>query len=224
MSRIVVVGASRGIGAEIAQYFQQQGHEVYSVSRTYSEYGQWIEADITDENGILTVVQILQQKTVDLLVYSSGIWETLGFTEDFDFCQTTAAETFNIMQVNLVAPIEITKHLAPNLATANNPRAIYLGALSGVENRASDQVAYNASKFGLRGAIQSLRIALKDQGIGFTTFNLGNVATPEVLEDIAQGRMAPQEAIPIADIIASIEYICELSPTVEIADIDLMQK
>lgn len=96
-----------------------------------------------------------------------------------------------MISVNTIAPIEITRTLAANLAQATNPRAIYIGALSGLDNCATPEVANTVSKFGLRGAVQALLLALGGQNIGFTVINPGNIATEEVLLDIEEGRFGP---------------------------------
>ena len=224
MKRILVVGASRGIGAELASHFSSLGHEVIGISRSKSSHCEWVKADISTSEGIHSVVNLMGKKPIDVLLYSSGVWEEYGFSEYFDFRKASEEETRNIMSVNLVAPIEITKGIAGNLAMSSNPRAIYMGALSGLDQIASEQVAYAASKFGLRGAIQGLRKALKKEGIGFTVINPGNVATDEVLLDIEEGRFEQQVPIHISDIIVSIEMILSLSKHVEVGDINLSQK
>jgi 3-oxoacyl-[acyl-carrier protein] reductase len=53
-------------------------------------------------------------------------------------------------------------------------------------------VANTASKFGLRGAAQAFKLALRDYKIGVTVINPGNVATEEVATDIEQGRFSHQ--------------------------------
>ena len=45
--KIVVVGASRGIGAAVAQHFTQKGDSVFSISRGQPMAGKWIQADIS---------------------------------------------------------------------------------------------------------------------------------------------------------------------------------
>lgn len=224
MKTILIVGSSRGIGEELTRYFSDADHNVIGVSRSPSKNCEWISADLSALDGIQKIADQLGERPIDTLIYSSGIWEDEGFSDDFDFRKTKYAETQRIMQVNLVAPIELTKTLAPNLARSSNPRAIYLGAISGLENIGSEQVAYAASKFGLRGAIQSLRKALTLESIGFTVINPGNVGTEEVLMDIEKGRMPDQAPIPISDIITSIEMIMSLSKDVQIGDINLSQK
>jgi len=222
--KILVVGASRGIGAEIVKYFSNSGHDVFGVSRNHAIECEWIQADISTVDGIQNLFTKIGQMPIDTLIFSGGVWEEYGFMEDFDFRKTSDLETRHIMSVNLVAPIGITKGIVKNLSLTSNPRAIYLGALSGVDQWASSQVAYSASKFGLRGAIQALRLALKEEGIGFTVINPGNVATEEVLMDIQEGRLKEQAPIPISDIISAIEWVLSLSHSVEVGDINLIQK
>jgi len=222
--KILVIGSSRGIGAEIVKYFSDLGHTVLGVSRTKSTNCEWIQGDISDNLGIKTLLTTISKIRIDTFIFSSGVWEEYGFMDEFDFRKTSDVETRHIMSVNLIAPIELTKGIAKILALSSNPRAIYLGALSGIDQLSSSQVAYSASKFGLRGAIQGLRVALKEENIGFTVINPGNVGTEEVLLDIKEGRFKEQTPIPMSDILSSVEYILSVSSSVEIADINLIQK
>ncbi len=101
-----------------------------------------------------------------------GSWgdrEKNAFTEQYNFMNSSDKETRFVISVNTIAPIEITRKLAGNLAQADNPRAIFIGALSGFDNCASPEVANTASKFGLRGAVQSLRLAFKHKNITIFT-------------------------------------------------------
>ncbi|MEN9231039.1 MAG: SDR family NAD(P)-dependent oxidoreductase [Thermostichus sp. DG02_5_bins_236] len=165
---VLVVGAGRGIGAAVAQHFADQNHHVFSVSRTQPPVGQWIPADISTPAGIQAIRAALGRIPLDALLFMGDVWEQTAFTTDYDFCKSSDSETRWVLSVNTIAPIEITRLLVGNLAAAANPRAIYIGSLSGIENGASVEVANTVSKFGLRGAVQALRLALKDQRIGFS--------------------------------------------------------
>ncbi|ABW31078.1 SDR family NAD(P)-dependent oxidoreductase [Acaryochloris marina] len=220
---VVVVGASRGIGASVTQHFHNNGHKVFAVSRTQAKVNSWIKADISQPSGIQAVGDAIGTETLDALLFMGGVWETDAFTQNYNFTESSDAETRFVIGVNTIAPIEITRILSDNLLQAANPRAIYIGSLSGLDNRASAEVANTASKFGLRGAVQALRIAF-DRKIGFTVINPGNVATEEVLSDIQEGRFPPQKVIPISDLIHSVEWLLSLSPLVDVQDLNLQQR
>lgn len=221
---VLVVGASRGIGAAVAQHFFEAGDRIFAVSRTPAAVGEWIQADISTPAGIQALLESVGDIPLDALLFMGGVWETNAFTRDFNFRRSPDEESRFVLAVNLIAPIEIAKGLADNLAQSANPRAIFIGALSGLDRAATPEVANTASKFGLRGAIQALRLALQPEKIGFTVINPDNMATEEVLADIREGRFREQTPIPIADLISAIDWLLSLSPTVEVGDINLMQK
>ena len=220
----LVVGASRGIGAAVASHLINLGHRVFSVSRSPAVAGEWISADISTADGIRDVLNRIGETPLHGLLFMGGVWENGAFTDAFDFRKSNDLETRYVIAVNLIAPIEITRGVIDNLRGTPNPRAIYIGALTGFDHQASCEVANTASKFGLRGAIQALRLALKDTNIGFTVINPGNVATPEVQADIAEGRFHPQTPIPISDLISAIDWVLSMSVDTEIGDINLIQK
>jgi 3-oxoacyl-[acyl-carrier protein] reductase len=222
--RIVVIGASRGIGAAVAQHFVQTGDYVLSVSRSQPIAGEWIQADVSTSEGIKSVADTIGESRLDALLFMGGVWEDGAFTEQYNFMQSSDLETRYVIAVNTIAPIELTKQLAKNLVKSDNPRAIFIGSLSGLDNSASIEVANTASKFGLRGAAQALKLALRDYKIGVTVINPDNVATEEVIVDIEEGRFSQQVPIPLADIISAIEWILTLSKTVDIGEINMQQK
>ncbi len=221
---VVVVGASRGIGAAVAQHFSDRGNTVWSVCRSPAVAGQWIQADISGPEGIGAIAAALDNTPLDALLFMGGVWEKGAFTDAYNFMNSSDAETRWVISINAIAPIEITRALAANLALATNPRAIYIGALSGLENCASPEVANTAAKFGLRGAVQALRLALGSQNIGFTVINPGNVATEEVLLDIEEGRFGPQTPIPMEVITGAIDWLTSLPPSVDVPELNLWQR
>ncbi len=222
--QILVVGASRGIGAAVAEHFTQKGDRVFSVSRSQPVAGEWIQADLSTPEGIKLVADTIGESVLDAFLFMGGVWENGAFTEQYDFFKSGDRETRFVIAVNTIAPIELTRQLTVNLMKSNNPRAIFIGALTALDNSASIEVANTASKCGLRGAVQALKIALGDRKIGVALINPGNVATEEVLADIQEGRFERQVPIPLADIISAIEWILTLSNAVDIGEINMQQK
>ncbi len=220
---LLVVGASRGIGAAVARFFHAQGDHVLSVSRTPAEVGEWIEADLASPTGITQILDAVGDRPIDGLLFIAGVWEKHAFSEKFRFTESPPEETRFLIDVNLVAPIELTKGLVNNLRQAASPRAIYMGSISGTEQGVSAEVATAGSKFGLRGAVMALRHALKPEGIGFTVINPGYVATEEVIEDMASGAAPQQMPIPMDDVVSAVNWVLGLSPRSEVGEITLLQ-
>ena len=222
--RYLIVGASRGLGAAVAERLAVGAGKLFTASRTPAAHGTWIEADVSSDTGIDAIASAVGTEPLDALLFLGGTWESGAFTETYDFLSSPRSETRNVIAVNLIAPILLVQSLAGNLAQASNPRVVFIGALSGLDNAATAEVANTASKFGLRGAAQALARALRPQGIGVTVINPGNVATPEVLEDIACGAFGDQTPIPIGDLTRTLDYLLSLSADTVPQDINLVQK
>lgn len=223
LERMLIVGGSRGIGLAVAEYYHTKVEELICVSRTRSPFGQWIEADIASNAGIDKVGEAFHDRRLDAFLFLGGIWEKGAFTSDYDFSNSSDDEIDQVIAVNLIAPIKLTKRLIPSLQKSDNPKVIVIGSLSGLDNQASREVANTASKFGLRGAVQALQIELKKTEIGFTVLNPGNVATPEVLNDIDSGTFSLQVPIPLSDLISVIDCVLKLSRSSYLPEVNLAQ-
>lgn len=83
--KVIVVGASRGIGAAVAEHMTPQTKELIAVSRTRAKYGQWIQADVSTKTGIATIEDAVGDCALDALLYMGGTWETKAFTSEYSF-------------------------------------------------------------------------------------------------------------------------------------------
>ena len=218
---ILMMGGSRGISEAVAKHFCEDNH-VICVSRTHSQYGQWMQTDIRTQEGIETIEKALSNRTLDAFLYLGGTWEDRAFTQHYSFEKSSREEIHRVVDVNLTSAILLTQALLPFLERAENPKAIFVGALSGLDNNATKEVANTASKFGLRGFLQSIR--LTHSKIGFSIINPGNIATEEVLEDIREGRFKQQHPIPMADFVNTVNFILNTSFYCVVSEIDLRQK
>lgn len=218
---ILVAGASRGIGLAVADHLIDQCDRLLAVSRTAAPVGEWVQADLSDLAGIETVVNEIGDDALDVLLYMGGTWETHAFTPQYHFETCSDEDIVRVITVNLVAPIRLVKALLPALRRSNNPKIIFMGALSGRDNFPGREVANSASKFGLRGVVHSLREELRSQQIGVTVINPGNVGTPEVLADLAAANLTGGEAIPLSDLLSIVDCILSLSRVTCVKEIDV---
>lgn len=222
--RMLIVGASGGLGAPLAAHYASRVAELLTVSRRPAAHGRWIGRDMADPGQIAGLAAEIGDAPLDALIYAGGTWEDGAFTDTYTFERSDPTETARVLAVNLAAPIHLAQALLPALERSANPRVLAIGALSGRDNAATKEVANTASKFGLRGAFQAMRLALAPRRIGFTLLNPGNVATEEVEDDIASGRFDAQTPIPLADLIAVVDCALTLSPASTVVEIDLAQR
>lgn len=220
MKRIVVAGASRGIGAAVAAHFAARGDEVIALSRGTAPHGHWLSVDLAEAGQIASLPDRIGGR-VDALLYTGGIWEDGAFTNAYRFTASPPNEAQRVIAVNLTAPILLTQALLPLMPTG--ARVVFIGSLSALDNTASPEVANSASKYGLRGAAQALAKTLQPLGIGVGVINPGNVATDEVLSDISEGRFDDQTPIPMADLLAAFDFALTLSPASVATEINLAQ-
>ncbi|TVQ21552.1 MAG: SDR family oxidoreductase [Leptolyngbya sp. DLM2.Bin15] len=221
MNRIVVAGASRGIGAAVAQHLEPTIDNLISVSRTPSFYGMWIEADLSTMAGVKRVVEVVGDRPLDALLYMGGTWETHAFTPQYRFLDCSDDDMVRVLNVNLLAPIRLIQALLPALQCSQNPKIILMGSLSGRDNFSGREVANSASKFGLRGVVHALREELRPSRIGVTVINPGNVGTPEVMADLAANALVGGAAVPLSDLLTVIDCVLALSRETCIKEIDL---
>ncbi len=219
--KILVVGASRGVGAAVSEHIMSFTTELITVSRSPANFGNWIEADISTKAGIEIVNHAVGNSPLDALLYMGGTWETNAFTKEYSFEQCSDEDIENVIAVNLLAPIRLVKSLLPALRQATNPKVIFMGALSGLDNFPAREVANSASKFGLRGVVHSLREELRPDRIAVTIINPGNIATPEVLDDLREAGQPESNAIPLSDLLSVIDCILSLSRSTCIKEIQI---
>ena len=219
--KILVAGGSRGIGAAVAKHLLPHTQGLISVSRSHSLYGNWLKADLSNLIGIKTVADSTINSPLDAILYMGGTWENLAFTAEYSFERCSDRDIENTIAVNLLAPIRLVKALLPALRRAKNPKVIFMGSLSGLDNFPAREVANTASKFGLRGVVHALREELRQDKIAVTIINPGNVATPEVIEDLRQAGQPITNAIPLSDLLKVIDCVLSLSNLTCVKEIQL---
>ncbi|MEM7626612.1 MAG: SDR family NAD(P)-dependent oxidoreductase [Planctomycetota bacterium] len=205
MKTYLVMGASRGLGASVTEYLHANGNHVFALSRSPAVAGDWVEADVSTDEGIDKVVEAIGGRTLDGLLYMGGTWEKGAFTDEYEFLKSPRAETRNVIEVNLVAPILLVQALAANLRRAENPRVLLMGSMSGLPN--------TATMFGLQGVAEAINLALRGSGIGVSVIKPDNMATPEVERDIEQGLVDEQTPVALSELSRTVDYLLNAGAT-----------
>ncbi|WP_420590071.1 SDR family oxidoreductase [Bacterioplanoides sp.] len=194
MANVVITGANRGIGLELAKLYAARGDLVTAICR---EAGDEIEdiadqtisgIDVTNEQigpGLQTILAELVEGKIDLLINNAGLFknETLD-AMDAD----SIREQF---EVNTIAPLMIAHGLAPLMGEGSKIANITSRMGSIEDNTSGAYYGYRASKAALNAVGKSLAMDLKPKGIAVAQLHPGFVQTRMVGFN---GDISPAEA------------------------------
>lgn len=232
MSNILIVGASRGVGAALAQAIPEPGDTAWLLSRSKPAYidsdtskveYRWLSADLTQDNTPTEIKAWLQDTPIDLMIYNAGIWESTAFSDNYRFEDIPQEENNRVLAVNLLAPISLIQRLLPNIRAGQASKIILIGSMSGQNNNKSEEVAYAASKFGLRGIAHSLRETLRPDRIPITCINPGTIATEIALEDEADQLESydGRYGLLLSDLVKVVKLLQSMSRFACVKEIDI---
>jgi NAD(P)-dependent dehydrogenase (short-subunit alcohol dehydrogenase family) len=174
---VVLTGANRGIGLELARHFASQGYSVIGVCRESSEEldavaGTVIDGiDVTSEADVRTLVDSLGDTTIDLLINNAGLLqdEKLG-SIDFDSIRSQ-------MEINAYAPLRLVEALVSRIPEGGRIANITSRMGSIADNDSGGRYGYRASKAALNAFGRSLAMDLKPRGIAVAQLHPGYVQT-----------------------------------------------
>lgn len=201
--KVVITGASRGIGFELAQLFAQAGHEVFTLSRKPDSIIALqhpnitaLTTDLADDASIAKAVAHIADEwsQVDLLIHNAGMLVNKPFEE------LTTADFMNCYTVNVFGVAALTKGLLPLMSTEGHVVAI--SSMGGVQGSAKfpGLAAYSSAKGAVITLFELLAEEYKENGPSFNTLALGAVQT-EMLEEAFPGYKAPLTAVQMAEYI-----------------------
>jgi len=172
-TRVLVTGASRGIGAAIATAFEARGCEVGRVSR-----GGEIAADVADRDSIARAVDGFGR--LDVLVANAGIAHYLPYR---DMPLDTVEE---LTRVNWLGTAYTVKAALPGMLERGRGQIAIVSSGAGIRSFPNAAV-YGATKSAQRGFGDALRHELKGTGVGLTMVYPGQIQSS--LHDHERERM-----------------------------------
>jgi 3-oxoacyl-[acyl-carrier protein] reductase len=166
----LVTGASRGIGAAIAEVLARDGAQVVGVD--VPGQGTEIEVDITDPDAPAAITSHLLDKHggVDVVVHNAGV------TRDRTLARMSEEQWDLLMEINLIAPQRIDADLFARDAVRQNGRVVCVSSISGIAGNAG-QTNYATSKAGVIGMVQAYAPRLAERGVTINAVAPGFIET-----------------------------------------------
>jgi NAD(P)-dependent dehydrogenase (short-subunit alcohol dehydrogenase family) len=218
---LLITGASRGLGNTLARGLPRSNDTAYLVSRSRPsslevEDGArrvWLQVDLSRDDAPDIIAAGVSSDALDAVIHNAGIWEPSAFSSQYDFVRVSDAQTRDILRVNLESAITLTRALLPKLERSSNPKIVLVGSVNGLENTDMPEVAYNASKWGLRGVAHGLRAHLRTKRIGVTVINPGSIDTDD--------DSSRQDLIPPSDLLEVVRLVLRLSRRSNLKEVHL---
>jgi 3-oxoacyl-[acyl-carrier protein] reductase len=177
--RALVTGASRGIGAAIAETLHRDGAELVllDVPALASDLAavaerleaETIELDITDEDAPAAIADRLSGG-VDIVVHNAGV------TRDRTLAKMPEDRWTSLMEINLSSEERINDELLHRDLLRKNGRIVCVSSMSGIAGN-SGQTNYATSKAGVIGMVEALAPELAKRGATINAVAPGFIET-----------------------------------------------
>ncbi len=188
----VITGASAGIGEATAEGFSKAGANVVLVARGADRLHALadrlrdaggsalaVPTDVVDPGSCHALFDraCAEFGGVDVLVNNAGA-NKRGPIESY-----SAEELAAVVQVNLIAPIVLTRLALPHLRKSSAGAVVNVASLAG-RVPVPHEAVYSATKFGLRAFTIAMAEELASSGVHMSVVSPGPVDTGFIMEDI----------------------------------------
>jgi 3-oxoacyl-[acyl-carrier protein] reductase len=221
----IVTGASRGLGLTIARTLARDGARVACMARAGDELEGAVAAlkaggadaiaapaDVTRETEVAAAVETVTKRWggLDIAVLNAGTWQ------GSPLAQTTEAQWDLLVDLNLKGAFLALKHVTPHLIARGGGTVVGIDSIGGLAG-SSGSGAYAASKWGLRGLLESAALELRRQRVRVSAVFPHNINSAK--RAIAADSPERFQNIEPEDVAAVVALICNAPPYVSIGHV-----
>lgn len=221
----LVTGASHGLGLAIARALAAEGAEIAALARPGPRLDAAVAdlaaggarafavpADVTREAEVTAAVRAAADRRgrLDVLVLNAGTWEAAALHE-------TSEELWDrLLDLNLKGAFLTLKHAVPFLVARGGATVVGIDSLGGRVGQPGS-AAYAASKWGLRGLLESAALELQPHRVRVSLVaphNMNSAGRP-----IAPGSPERDRNLETADVAALVAFLCAAPDHVAVGNV-----
>ena len=188
MPAVLITGASRGLGFELAKQYAVEGWRVIACCRkpedaialkklapSARDMVSVVAMDVADNDTVRNAALTLKDVVVDILINSAGI---AGVPQQ-STGQIDYASWARVLDVNTMGPLRVLEAFTDNLARSERRLVVTItsGMGSLADNTSGGSIAYRSSKAAVNMVMRSAAIDLAPRGIACVLVNPGWVKT-----------------------------------------------
>ncbi len=201
----IVTGSSRGAGPFIAKALGKRKMNLVLAARSSEDLKKVadeisstgvraipVPTDLRDRNAMGKLVSIAEEEfgQVDVLVNNAGV------TEFMEYSKHRSEEIENLIQVNLAAPMELTRLVLPGMIERRRGHIVNVASIT-AKVHLPHIVAYSAAKAGLTHFSHSLRAELHGTGVGVSVVLPGGIRDVGMFPRlVAETGVKPKGSLP----------------------------
>ena len=194
---VLITGAAGGIGQAICERLIERGMHLalldidavrlQQLAERLGERATPFAVDLTDHAALARVLEQVEAQFghLDILINNAGIARVEAFDE------RSVESILDELNINLIAPLVLTRLAIPLLKRSADARVISTVSLGGIFPLPETPI-YAASKFGLRGAMLSIGLNLAAKGIQVGSILPAATETPMLHKEAIYGGNALQ--------------------------------
>ncbi len=223
--KVVITGASRGLGLAMAEAFAKEGHDLYLTSRSEMNLyhalaslqerfsDQIIKAkafDISSKTGAVEFGQWVLGSAIqaDILINNAGTFEPGRVIDEPE------GQMEKMMNTNFLSAYYITRILLPSMMERKSGHIFNMSSIAALQAYPNGG-SYSVSKYALTGFSKNLREELKPYSIKVTCIYPGAVYT----DSWAAAGISPARIMKATDIADTVVQISKLSPQAVVEDL-----
>lgn len=193
-ARVLVTGASRGIGEAIAREAAARGARVIGLARSASALGSVMGSingvafpcDLSVDSERADLIGRLEaiHGPIDVLINNAGVDDTRVFAS------ASSLDVQRVITLNQIVPIELMRQSLPLMRSRGRGHVVNISSLAAAGGFAG-MTLYCSSKAGLSGFHRVLRHEMKGSPVGLTIVEIGPIPT-DMLASV-KGLRAPEQ-------------------------------